>query len=185
MRTTTFFAVAAACLAVGACESTDVGSESANQTESLQVRWVNGHDVYRAQILESMAANGGHSFGTYDPDSFSARAAKDDMIARDRDRGCEGRIWSKSRQEAVQTFEEFITSEDWAIGAEDMEDYSLERLQQAARELFADPDNLGVFSSIFDPAGVDTEHPWACWYWRFYIYRKNGTVIHFDFDWGD
>jgi hypothetical protein len=43
----------------------------------------------------------------------------------------------------------------------------------------------GVFSSTYDENGVDKDNAEAWMYYTFYVYRANGTVIRFEFDYTD
>ena len=57
------------------------------------------------------------------------------------------------------------------------------QLEKNLRDLVSDPANLGVFSSLYDDKSKD--NPVHCAIYRFFVYRADGTLAKFDFDWSD
>jgi hypothetical protein len=173
---------------LGGCDSSaNVDGQEQRHTESQQTRWVSGMDTYRVDQLNAGVGNGGHTLGTYDPAHFSASKAKQDLVASDERRGCPGRARSVSQATGIAAVDTFLTDQaPFVLAAENEElDEGLNAawLDQLMRDIVSDEENLGVFSSVYDLDGEDD--PVHCAYWTFDVYRKNGTVIRFDFDWGD
>jgi hypothetical protein len=133
------------------------------------------------------AGNSVHETVRFNPARFDAAAALADMKKGDRERGCPGREYSQSRAEGVKAFTATFLKEarqafiDQCQSAD--ENINAAQLERDLRDLVSDPANLGVFSSLHDDRQKDD--PVHCAIFRFHVYRADGTLAKFDFDWSD
>jgi hypothetical protein len=174
---------AASCLFVlVACSSGPSGS--ATNEDDLRVDSKVARLVDRAQCAQG---NSVHETLRFRPATFDPAAALAEMKRDDRERGCPGRVYSTSKESGAKAFETFLMT-DQAEGFDDQCSSSDEGIDAPAlrRELAAlanDPANKGVFSSLHDDTKSDD--PVHCALFRFHVYRADGTLAKFDFDWSD
>jgi hypothetical protein len=129
------------------------------------------------------AANGGHDTTVFTVASFDASKALAEMKAADRERGCPGRTYSNSKESAAKAFTDWLESQKDPIDEQCAEDEKPKELRPKLAELARDPKNVAVFSSLHDEKQKDD--PVSCFYFRFWVYRADGTLANFDFDWSD
>jgi len=115
---------------------------------------------------------GKHVLGGYSPSAFSAATFAGSMRDFDREvRGCERRIYSRSKEDGIDKFFEFVERREAFAG---IPDYRAEKTEEGVRNA----DNLAVFASVPD-INAATE---TCNYADFYVFMDNGTVAHMNFD---
>lgn len=182
----------AAC--TGGSSSTASSTDSADDSAASQMRFTDGNDSALALQLSCAVSNGMIRVGVYDRESFDPAAFKQELTALDADRGCPGRIRSASKADAIKSATAFtkelvsnnlVTELDTCLVDADLggtfanpDEYVTQLMS-----LVADDANVAVFSTDHDPKGKDD--PVACFYFRYVVFRDNGTVIDFDYDFGD
>ncbi len=135
-------------------------------------------------VDDTCAGNSNGYTDTFDPKKFSASEEMAKMRADDEDASgvscSDQRIYSSSRETGVEMFLKHIaTQEDTQMCIKS----TLSDVQRAQlKEIVSDPSNLGVFASVFDPKGDNSE---ACMYYTFRVFRADGTFIEFTFNYTD
>jgi hypothetical protein len=172
-----------ALLALVACSSS---SESSTSEDDIRRAGLDPKVKKLVDKANCAAGNSVHETVRFTPSRFDAAKALDEIKAADRERGCPGRDYSSSKADGVSQFNAFLTREnvaftDQCTSVEDNLDGSA--LVTELRQLADDPANLGVYSSLHDRNKNDD--PVHCYIFRFYVYRANGTLAKFDFDWSD
>jgi hypothetical protein len=165
-----------------ACAST--GDKASNADDDVTRRRVDLASVVdRAQCAQG---NSEHEVASFDPKRFDAVAVMAEIKNADSERGCPGRIYSKSKEDGVETFVRFVKEQQVGLSSscENEEDpQAWPKLEADLLALVKDPTNLAVYSSLHDPDGSDD--PVHCAIFRFYVLRSDGTRANFDFDWSD
>ncbi len=136
--------------------------------------------VSRAECAEG---NGVHAVGTYDVAKFDPAAVMTAFRARDREKDCAGRVYSTSRESGAAQFAEFLSEQAELFDDSCYDDKNPAELREKLRAFTADPANKAVFTSVHDNEKDDD--PVHCAYVRAEVYRADGTVAKFDFDWSD
>jgi hypothetical protein len=139
----------------------------------------------------STCLNSFHQVGTYDPATFDSAGALAALRALDEARGCPERIYSRSRAEGIAGFEELLADRSYQDAVVDCKDgfVDLPGIPDPAafdaewRALVGAKSNRGVFSSVQDPDGV--EDPIGCHYYRYLVFRRDGTAVYVDYDFSD
>jgi hypothetical protein len=174
--------VALSSIAVSSCvaESEDESQEGA-LTQSSAVQWISMKDASVMDRASCLAGNGSHRTGSFRTKGFSAKSVQVLLKSEDKKRDCPGRLYSKSREDAVEVFKKDVQEDvSFTSSLEDCEDAEL---KEDLEQVIADPANLAVISSVNDPNGGDD--PVSCAYYTFYVMRADGTALRFDFDYGD
>jgi hypothetical protein len=164
-----------------ACSSGPSGS--ATNENDLRVDAKVARLVDRAQCAQG---NSVHETLGLRPAAFDPAAALAEMKRDDREQGCPGRVYSTSKESGAKAFETFLTEQaelfdDQCSSSDDAIDSPALRRDLAA--LANDPANTGVFSSLHDK--TQNDDPVHCAIFRFHVYRADGTLAKFDFDWSD
>lgn len=132
------------------------------------------------------AGNGAHATVRFTRSTFDAARSLDEIKQADAQRGCPGRVYSTSKASGAAAFREFLSEEaelfhDQCESSDDTID--TQKLSMDLNDLAGDAANVAVYSSIHDRDQNDD--PVHCAYYRFHVYRADGTLAKFDFDWSD
>lgn len=171
-------------LAVAGCSTDPAPPPEASGEDHLEAAPLDVVSI--AERSECVAGNGGSSVEAFVPASFDAAAVMADLKASNRDRGCGGHATSTSREDGVAIFKAFLAEQADTFQSNCEDDAvpdALTRLNEEMIALVEDPTNLGVFSTV--PATDSNDDPVSCYYFRFDVYRADGALVSFDFDWGD
>jgi len=139
-----------------------------------------------AERSECAAGNGGSSVETFVPASFDPAAVMSALKASNRDRGCGKHKTSTSKEDGVAMFKTFLTEQAETLQAsceDEAAPDAVKKLNADMLKLVEDPTNLGVFSTF--PVADSGDDPVSCFFFRFDVYRADGKLVSFDFDWGD
>lgn len=150
-----------------------------------QVSWVNWFVAVDVARIQYAGHNDGHHIGTFNPKKFKAQTAIKDMEKIDSERECSLRVYSHTTDEVVAVFDKFVESEKpFGEFDEDIHDFmdNPESHKNLTREMLLDSENLAVYSSIMD---INEENSEGCFYFNFFIYRKDGTVVRLAFNYTD
>jgi hypothetical protein len=138
-------------------------------------------DVDFAAVQDLQCSSGRHRVGTYAVASFDAGAAREALAAHDLEGlGCPGRTYSRSKRDAQTVARDLATS--WESMHEDLTECGSGKATDFLA-LVDDETNVAVFSAVYDPEGPDD--PVVCNMAEIVIYRANGTVLWFDYDYSD
>ncbi len=135
---------------------------------------------------ECAAGNGGSSVERFAPASFDPAAIMANLRSSNRERECGAHVTSTSREDGVAIFKAFLAEQTDTFQAnceDDADPAAVAKLSDDMLKLVEDPTNLGVFSTV--PAPDSDDDPVHCYYFRFDVYRADGTLVSFDFDWSD
>lgn len=133
-------------------------------------------------VDSNCAGNDNGSIVTYDVSTLNV--AKELARIKAQDIGkyvdcSENRRYSKSKVDAVAQFKNFVAKNDYAASCIDEYLTGLQRRELLA--LVSDPENVAVISSVYGT----NDNGEACDYNDFWIYRADGTVVQFTFDYTD
>ena len=164
---------------VGCAASTEAVDPA--RTDDVTAKPTAAEDTTLLRALNACTANGAAGARTFDRATFDAGKVLSGLRAEDARHDCAGqRIYSTSRASAVSLFKTFATTDDQAP---ECFAATLTAAQRARLDaIVSDPDNVGVFASVFDSAGEDAE---SCAFFNFDVYRRDGQVFELRFDYRD
>ena len=134
-------------------------------------------------VNDNCAGNGGGRTAVFDPRELDLQQEMLDLRASDR--GClapgrhPGRRYSRSRPHGVRIFKEFLRTDYYA---KDCVPRALGGSLEPLLRILDDTDaTLAVLASVYD------DHPDSegCSYYRFNVYRADGVMVQFEFNYTD
>jgi hypothetical protein len=137
-------------------------------------------DLFRA--VNECSGNDVSGVLKFDVATFDAAKVMVDLRKVDAEARCGGtqRTYSTSRESAVTLFRDFVAKDEQTQPC--FADSLTEAQRAELDAIVSNPDNLGVFASVFDPAGDNLE---ACAYATFQIYRGDGQLVDVKFNFTD
>lgn len=130
------------------------------------------------KIDSNCAGNDNGFVEKFDVATFDAAAVMKEIKADEEDHnGCaEFRSYSKSREEGVKEFHDYLVQDFDETNTCLAENLAPEE-RKTLDTIIDDPANLAVISNV--QGGGDSE---ACGYTHFHVYRADGIALHFVFD---
>jgi hypothetical protein len=145
--------------------------------------------------LECAVGNGRIQVGGYPAGGLVFSDVAAELRKLDEERGCTDRVYSTSRASGIESAQRLAADfsgplsdmlETCLLGC-DESIFSRHQYQStedyAAHFLALTNDAVAVFSSEHDLDGDDD--PVGCFYYRYFVFRANGTAIHFEYDYSD
>lgn len=139
-------------------------------------------------VDESCSGNNNGWLRTYDVTTFKASEAMARLREEDKDAmgvACVSQhAYSKSRESGVAAFLDHIggKGDEWSHETKSCLDDNLTSAQRdKLAALISDPENLGVFASTF----ADGDNSEGCAYYSFHVYRRDGVLLEFTFNYTD
>lgn len=139
-------------------------------------------------VDESCSGNNNGWLRTFDVATFKASEALARLREEDKDAmgvACVSQhSYSTSRETGVRAFTDHVSGEggEWSHETKSCLEENLSDAQRSKLlEIVSDPENLGVFSSVF----ADGDNSEGCAYYNFHVYRRDGTLLEFTFNYTD
>lgn len=189
-------AIMALGIGLNACDSNpDAGRDTSFHTEGQGDRQFVPLRPSAVEALGALAStlervdyathNGnGHGVGAYLRGDFEEGAVLAYLRADDEDRACTDRVYAVDTEALLAGYDTMVAH--WAPFEEaEYEDEPATPDEHAAavRALIAAPETDRVVASLFDAEGDDDSE--ACAYFHILVYRTDGLVLSFDFDFTD
>jgi hypothetical protein len=125
----------------------------------------------------------GHDLGVYSPYHFDMQAARTYLQEEDAYYDCAGRRYLED-DEVVAEYDAMVERWEPYLDAEyEEEGVTPEAHASLVRDLLTDPNNAKVLMSAYDDASHDESY--ACGYWNILVYREDGLVLSFDYNFTD
>lgn len=157
----------------------DGKEDNGSDADASLFSWVNTWDRWTTQALDQCGYNDASRVGTFELGEFDAESFMAEIHALDGE--CEeGRIYSRSQANGIELFLRHIEEDEMTRECmnEQVSSYDADR----ARTIISDPENLGVFASVFPEGGIDAEY---CMYYHFYVFRPDGSLLRWTFNYTD
>jgi len=170
----------------GLVSLTAISSDNSNEGYSLSVaRFVDQRVIDLLDEYNKCSHNDGNSLGVIDPQNFNSQKINEGLRSYDQNKSCKNRIYSKSKEQAIQLYNDFVTDKIDDSFSEYAEECLKEEIRPWAQKdfkyLLTDPKNLGVFASLYNSKSEDDDSE-GCAYYEFFIYRASGDVARFVFN---